>query len=277
MRDKLAGLFGKARALESRIAGTIGRAAERAGGTAPLQPLEIVHRIVEQIEDEIQPAGRGRRSFPYNQIRVHLAAASPQAKARLQAMCEGPPSLQDRIAERLRTAGCGESDLAVKVIFAGKARPDWPQPEFHLEFARLPPTERVAAAAVASRLELTVMKGSAEHAKYAFTTTPITIGRGAEVRDSRHRLLRTNRIAFADGGDDINQSVSRRHAHIGPDVLPGRYRIFDDGSAQGTSVIRRGRGLQVPLGSRGMALQSGDEILLGQARVRAEVIESPSE
>ena len=126
MREKIASLFGKARTLESRIAGTISRAAERAGGTAPLQPLEIIHRIVEQVEDEIQPAGRGRRSFPYNQIRVHLAAASPQAKARLQAIGEGPPSLPDRIAERLRTAGCGEPEPTVKMFFAAKLASGWP-------------------------------------------------------------------------------------------------------------------------------------------------------
>ena len=100
------------------------------------------------------------------------------------------------------------------------------------------------------------MHGTADRGAYTFTTLPIAIGRGADVRDSRHQLLRINHVAFTEGGDDVKQSVSRRHARIELDEETGRPRLIDDNSAQGTSVIRRGRGIAVPRGSRGLGLQS---------------------
>ena len=96
----------------------------------------------------------------------------------------------------------------------------------------------------------------------------MTIGRGVEVRDSRHQLLRINHVAFTEHGGDVNQSVSRRQARIELDPQTGQPRLIDDNSAQGTSVIRHGRGIAVPRGSRGLGLRSGDEVVVGQARVR---------
>jgi predicted component of type VI protein secretion system len=46
--------------------------------------------------------------------------------------------------------------------------------------------------------------------------------------------------------------------------------MHDDGSEHGTSIVRQGRSLQVPRGSRGVRLESGDEIVLGDARVRVK-------
>jgi hypothetical protein len=66
--------------------------------------------------------------------------------------------------------------------------------------------------------------------------------------------------------------VSRSHAHIAWDAETGRHRIFDDRSAYGTTVARGGHIIPVPKGgSKGVALESGDEILLGQARVLFEL------
>jgi len=106
---------------------------------------------------------------------------------------------------------------------------------------------------------------------YVFDQAPVALGRGDEVRDDRQRLLRTNQVVFTEGAGDINQSVSRRHARIEHDPAISAYRVYDDGSAQGTSVIRRGRGFPVPRGAKGLRLQPGDEIVLGQARVRVKL------
>jgi pSer/pThr/pTyr-binding forkhead associated (FHA) protein len=122
-----------------------------------------------------------------------------------------------------------------------------------------------------SRIELTVVKGAAEKRTYAFNRSRIDIGRCSEVRDSRHRLIRANDVAFAEGGDAINQTVSRQHAHIAFDEASGTFRLRDDGSAHGTAVVRAGRTLTVPRGARGMRLQAGDEIVLGDARLRVRL------
>jgi hypothetical protein len=88
------------------------------------------------------------------------------------------------------------------------------------------------------------------------------------VRDERRQLVRINHVAFLENGEDVNQSVSRRHARIELDERTRRPRVIDDNSAQGTAVIRGGRGIAVPRGSRGLTLQSNDEVAFGQARVR---------
>jgi hypothetical protein len=226
-----------------------------------------VHAVVDRIEQSILPTGRGHNTFPFNHVRVTLAAPSDEAKAYLEVACDGPPSLQARIVERLDHAGCTAPSLDVSVAFVTKARPKWRHPEFDVEFARVsvvtPPP------APASRLELTVTHGTAERSAYLFESSPVAIGRGGEVRDARQRLIRTNQVAFLEGGGDVNHTVSRRHARI--EQAADGFRVFDDGSAQGTTVIRHGRGLPVPRGAKGLRLQSGDEIVLGQARLQVKI------
>jgi pSer/pThr/pTyr-binding forkhead associated (FHA) protein len=99
------------------------------------------------------------------------------------------------------------------------------------------------------------------------TLDRINVGRCEEVRDSRNHLIRTNHVVFTDGGR-INETVSRRHAHIDYHDATGEFRITDDRSAHGTSIVRNGTTIPVHASSRGVRLQSGDEIVLGEARLR---------
>src|SRR5262249_19067425 len=76
---------------------------------------------------------------------------------------------------------------------------------------------------------------------------------------------------FAECTEEPNPSVSRRHAHIEAAGSPAEYRLYDDRSAYGTSVQRNGVTIVVPPGPRGIRLQSGDEIALGEARLQVEI------
>ena len=78
-------------------------------------------------------------------------------------------------------------------------------------------------------------------------------------------------MAFVEGSREVNQSVSRRHAHIAYEPTSGGYRLCDDGSVQGTSVVRSGSTVAVPPGALGVRLRTGDEIVLGDARVRIRI------
>jgi hypothetical protein len=269
MTRRLSRWIDKARTLESTIAARVeGRARDLTKPSAR-QPLEIVHAILDAVAGEVQPAGRGRHVFPFHRVDLRLRAASPKERAYLEVVCEGPPSLADRIAERLTASGCGASLVDVHVDFVAGAQPDWTQPEFHVEFTRRAGPPAVAPGA---RLELAVVRGTAARPTYAFSDVPIALGRGDDVRDTRDRLVRTNHVAFLEIDDDVNGSVSRRHARIDRDARSGGFRLFDDGSTQGTSVIRGGRGLPVPRGARGLLLQSGDEIVLGRARLGVTLV-----
>ena len=277
-------LLGKARKLESTIARKLDSAARELMGSGAHEPIEIVNLIVEAVEHEVQSSGRGRRVFPFNRIAVSVLAPSRDARARLEAILEGEPPLRQRIVERLRAARCqveDVADVAVEVAYVGRPQKGWPHADFHVEFYREPPPPlrgfgaqaHVNAAAETTevscnRIELTVLLGTAEQTTYALAADRIDLGRSVEVRDSRHRLIRMNHVAFIERGGEVNQSVSRRHAHIAYDSQSGHYRLHDDGSVHGTGVIRNGRTIAVPAGSHGVRLRSGDEVVLGDARVR---------
>jgi FHA domain len=267
-------LLRKAQRLETRISKAFDRAAHRVAGSEPLQPLEIAHRILDAVQSHVEPAGRGRRSFPFNRLRITLAAITRHDRARLDAVLKGEPSLRDRIGQRLRTSGCDVTDLTITIAYAATHTEGWTHPQFHLEFDRLTHAPRTAAAHVhGPGVELAVTRGVAEKRHYSLQSSRIDLGRRAEVRNSRHRLIRTNHVAFLDDErpDATNQSVSRCHAHITYDRATSSYRVHDDGSAHGTVVVRSGRSIDVSSGSRGVRLMSGDELVLGEARLRVKI------
>lgn len=262
-------IIGRARQLEGFIARSIDDAAQKVTQPHPLEPLEIVHAILDVVEDEVLPAGRGAYVFPFNRIAIAVVTLSPAARARHEAVFDEAPTLGERIGERLRAVHCDVPGLSVDVAYVSASADHWSNPHFHVEFARgarLAPV--VLPVPRPGGIDLTIVCGTAESAAYSFTQTRIDLGRCAEVRDARHRLFRTNHVAFADVDAGVNASVSRCHAHVEYDRESGDYRLHDDRSAHGTGVLRHGKTLAVAPGSRGVRLQTGDEIVLGEARLR---------
>ena len=275
-------ILAKARQLEARLARTVDRAAARVVPPGGREPLEIALAVVEAVEDEVQPAGRGRQLFPFNRIRVSLVAPTRQARARFEATFAVEPTLTQRIQTRLETAGCLPPDLAVAVDYVDVAGTGWSASDLHVDFDRvdtpvpepLPEPEPAAAPVEAPppAVEIEIAAGEAERPAYSFQFPRIDLGRCTHVRDSRNQLVRTNHVAFADTDDAINRTVSRRHAHLHYSATERAFRLYDDGSEQGTAVARGGRTIAVPPGARGVRLQPGDEILLGNARLRVKVV-----
>jgi hypothetical protein len=262
----------KARKLEQRISRTVDAAVEEFIGRTAIAPVEIMHAVLDRAEAEIQDIGRGRRVFPFNRVRVQVIAAPGDRKlrARFAAAAAGPPSLAERLAERLRSAGCAVDDVEAEIVYVRRRAPSWADADFHIEF------DRAAAPAQQTgldgdRIRLSVVKGSAGQRNYAFGKGRVDMGRSVEIVDQRQRLVRTNHIAFGEEGPDANRTVSRRHAHIEYSGSDRCYRIWDDRSAHGTSIIRDGRTIKVPSGARGIKLQPNDEIALGHARLKVTI------
>ena len=116
-----------------------------------------------------------------------------------------------------------------------------------------------------------MIAGSAEQLQLCLKKKRINLGRLVEVIDAEGRLTRKNDVAFRDDSQAPNPSVSRAHAHIEFDPERAVFRLFDDRSAHGTTVIRDGSVIPVPQGpSKWLALRHGDEIVLGQASLRFE-------
>ena len=267
MTNTFRNLIHGTRTLERRLTTAVEQAAHTIAGETEATPLELVDQACDDIARHVQPSGRGRYAFPFNAVTITFLAPSAERQAHFEGLCAGPPSIEERVTTRLMSAGCSTLDLDVNVAFTAEPETTWTRAAFHVAPARVEPAARTSREP-SMQITLEVLHGTAGQATYTFTSLPVTIGRGAEVRDSRHQLLRLNHVAFTENGGDVNQSVSRRQARIELDPHTGRPRLIDDNSAQGTSVIRKGRGIPVPRGSRGLGLQSGDELVLGQARVR---------
>ena len=240
-------------------------------------PLEIYRDILDDIEDASEPGARGGRVFPYNAITVALPTIDAHHRATAEAVFAEAPSLEDRVRARLRHGGCADvAGLVVRLKFVDGAADEWSGRDYHIELRRRatppPPSRAGSARTVGAReLHLVVVAGTAAKSRYSFNAPRINLGRLGDVLDRQQRIVRQNHVAFRDGDDDVSQSVSRTHAHIRFDAGAGDAHLHDDGSTHGTRVVRAGRTISVPRGGgRGLKLRDGDELLLGQARVRVE-------
>jgi pSer/pThr/pTyr-binding forkhead associated (FHA) protein len=99
----------------------------------------------------------------------------------------------------------------------------------------------------------------------------VSIGRTADPTDDLGRVRR-NRIAFMDTVDGVTETVGRAHARLRFDPETGDYRLYDEGSSNGTSIHRDGDVIVVPRRDpRGVRVRSGDEIQVGRAAVRVVI------
>jgi len=263
-------VLGKARRLESAIAARLDQVAKGLVRSRTREPLEIALAILDAVEQRIEPTGRGTRVFPFNRIEVSVAAPSREARGRLEAVFGGDTPLQTRILDRLRSAGCSPVDVVVEFVYVDAAGAQWHAPEFDLQFERLAPRKVDGADfdLQPAAIEIRAVAGAMERWAYSLAAPRIDIGRGAEVRDYRNRLIRTNHVVFTEGAGGVNETVSRTHAHIAYEPPTGRFRLHDDGSEHGTGIIRGGKTIAVLRGTRGVRLQADDEVVLGEARVR---------
>jgi hypothetical protein len=234
-------------------------------------PLEVREAIVDDIEQRVEPAGAGRRVLPYNRITVTLLAADKTSRARLQAALEG---LQESIVARLTEIRCViPAGFAVETRYITRPPAGW-APDQRLAFAydqRAAADMPAAAPGVPVRLLITIVRGQATHASYTFAESHIRIGRSAQPIDGLGRS-RTNQVVFLEDGDGHTRTVGRAHASIRYDATRREYRVFDDGSHNGTRVMRDGVLFDVkPHDPVGVTVRSGDEIQVGTAALRIEM------
>ena len=264
-------ILDKAAKLEKALLDRIGRRSDIAR-----HPIELYRAILDDIEDATEPGTRGTRIFPYTSIAVTMPTTDAHHRATAEAIFAEAPSLTERARTRLRNAGCPDADAVTATVTFVESGSDWEGRDYSIEFRReatASPVRRPGKprSQKEQELHLTVLAGSAAKSRYCFRTSRINLGRLNEVLDRQQRVVRQNQIAFADGEDDISQSISRTHAHIRFDAATGEARLHDDGSTHGTRVVRAGRTIDVPRGGgRGLKLHDGDELRLGQARLRVE-------
>jgi hypothetical protein len=248
--------------LEEKIEQTIDRVMRK--NRIPPEPMEVVRLIVQEIERHIAPLGQGRHVFPHSVIDVQLYAADEERRSLYGLVLIEDRELADAIRESLKPPQCETpKGLDIRVKIVGPEPPAWANRGFNIEYK----TRRGRGTRSKPLAVLNVIIGEANVPKYNITKAITRIGRLANIYGKDGLPIRHNDLAFNDNQNQINQSVSRRQAHIKFNQETGEYWLHDDTNQFGTVVIR-GNGRRIEVSNNpGVKLESGDEIYFGQACV----------
>jgi pSer/pThr/pTyr-binding forkhead associated (FHA) protein len=236
------------------------------------EAVELYRDALDQIASRATAGKRGDRVFPFNRVTIELAAENTERKAVLETLFD-VGQLGDDIRTMLKEERVTPpEDLTVAVKY-----PEGALLEMRIVCERVEPPEKAAAGTIAHPTvevvpaRLVTLTGVSSAAEFTLDRHSINLGREQEISDTLGRTIRRNELFFPEAAHEANPSVSRSHAHIRFDASSGDWRIFDDGSSIGTTLFREGRRIDVPAhAGRGVALRPGDEIYLGQVRLRFE-------
>jgi hypothetical protein len=262
--------------LTRRLESGLGRLLGTHTGDAS-EPLELVTGILRDIEHRVEPIGGGHRRFPYNTIGITVLAVNKEEQDRYASALS---DLEPKVRERLRELACDPpARLDISVQFAKKPRKGWTADQrVDLAFSReeIPAAtaarvSRARDTAATSAVRLVVLRGAAAKRTYSFEQKVIRFGRGEDHAEVSGRSRR-NDIAFIDDQDEVNRTVARAQAHLEFDAERREFRLFDDGSSNGTRIVRDDDIITVtPHGPRGVRVTSGDILEFGRARVRFDI------
>ena len=237
---------------------------------ADARPLEIREAIIDHVEARAESAAAGRRVLPHNHVAVSLLAERPEDRAALEAACA---DIETAVRTRLTEIRCPiPNGFTIEVHYLKRPRAGWREDQrFSIEYDSRPVTRGAPARpSDIPALRLTVLRGRATKSAYTFSEPAIRVGRTAAPVDHLGRL-RHNQVIFVEGDDDHSATVGRAHASIRYDTARQEYRLYDDGSHNGTRVVRGGTTVNVTAGNPvGVTIVSGDELQFGTAAVRVD-------
>lgn len=250
--------------LERAIEEMLGRLQKRGSGQ---EPLEITSAIQNEVETKITPIGNGKRVFPFNHLKVDLYAADDERSALYKVAFVDGERLKNAIVQRLGPPRCeSPKRLSIEINIVSKTDQEPTDKAFNISY--LYHQDDKGTSETGARL--IVLRGEARTRVFKIEKQEVRIGRQSEVLNKDGLPVRRNDLIFLDNENEINQSVSRRQAHLKVDRATGQFKVYDDDSAYGTVVIRADRDPLKVTRNFGVALQSGDEIYFGQACVKFE-------
>ncbi len=255
--------------LERRIDETLRGMLRSSSSDQKRELLEIHRALLDDVTAHVDTLRRGKQVFSYTQLKIRILLPDPALQRSYELVFVEGDALARDIRLRLEDQRVElPAHLAVQVELVPELPPEVAARGFDVHYGSIPAPERSGEV---MEVRLTVLAGSAEQQQLCLKKKRINLGRLVEVIDADGRLTRKNDVAFRDDGHAPNPSVSRAHAHIEFDRESAVFRLFDDRSAHGSTVIRDGSVIPVPQGtSKGIALKHGDEIVLGQASLRFE-------
>jgi hypothetical protein len=258
-----------------RLGGTVADAVRRAVDpplTADARPIEIKRAIVEEVEQLVEPAGGGRRLLPGDSVQVTILTERHETQTTLEAVLA---DLRERLVARLMELQCGlPRQFSVQVTYVATPPAGWePGQRLEVNLTWSEPAGEHDSFAIEElpSLTVTVVRGHAECMEATFRARAVRLGRSASPTDERGRP-RVNDVAFLEDDSPENRTVTRGHALIRFNGESGGYRLFDEGSSNGTRVLRDGEIFELSRRDPvGFSLKSGDEVQLGKAAVRVQI------
>ncbi len=239
---------------------------------APVEPLELRRDLLDAVERAAEPH---KKHFTFNRLLIHILAENEQVRLLYESALDGPGEpFREAVLRRLADA---------RIAVHGSLNVSW---KFHRTLPqRLVDQFKGRAIYVelhrrkaSTTATLTVMQGKAKRNQYTIKSgRTVTLGRLAEVIDNKGRLVRRNTIAFQDYEDErlseaqeqIHRTISRAHASIRYDEADAVFRLYDDQSTWGTSVVREDYEMPIQVKKQHpVPLQDGDLIYVGKACVR---------
>lgn len=278
--------------LQQRIEGTSGLSAEA-------QPLDLVRQIEREIERNKKIFINDETFVPHRLI-VHLFAPTSARVEEYEALFN-TPSFREWVEAYIAERGYKLLDrLRVTTECHQEPRPEFKGRACWVEFSWpqggadpadctvvIDPKDRTrilsaepGQSEVPIKATLEVISGEAYVSPIVITRRTTNIGRSENVLDHQtRRLLRVNHLAFKrpESAEAVNHTISRRHAHI--TFADGQFRLFDDGSQNGTRVQRGDSTLMVPKATASaewVALLGGDVVIVGRARVKVIIEALPT-
>ena len=238
----------------------------------PVEPLELRRDLLDAVERAAEPH---KKHFTFNRLLLHILAENDQVRLLYESALEGPGEpFREAVLRRLADARIAvHSSLNVSwkfhrtlpqrlaESFKGKA--------IYVELHRRKPSTTAT---------LTVVQGKARRNQYTIKSgQTVMLGRLEKVIDSKGRLVRRNTVAFQDyegnrlseAQQQIHRTISRAHASIRYDEADAVFRLYDDQSTWGTSVVREDYEMPIQVKKQHpVPLQDGDLVYLGKACVR---------
>jgi len=230
--------------------------------------LDLRAAVIEHVEHSVVAAGRGTRVLPGSVVVVQVHSAGFKDTRALGVVMEDVRAV---LIERLEAMKCTvPAHFHVQIKTVSRRPAGWDRDQrFAVVFEHAKSTRVKGTDIVEPRgLRLVVRRGSAQKKVFDLLLPVIRVGRTRFPTDAQGHV-RTNDIAFDDDGSARSRSVGRGHAEIRfmPDTRT--YRVFDQGSANGTRVLRKARLSEIaPNDPVGIAIQPGDELHFGKAVVR---------
>ncbi len=242
--------------------------ANRLSKDAP-ELAEIRLAVLDAVKAKSHRAS-GKNVFPYNVVKIHLLGVPEEQSSVFTSEFLTNYFIEELKSGLSRSSYRFPADLHVEI----HTTPALPLPgEAWLSVQTELKQTKDAEPAIRGRrpAKLVVTHGKANKAEVALDETRTNIGRTVEVYRASGPSRR-NDLAFTQD-NEINQTVSREHAHILYSRKTGEYRLFNDRLYKGEAncglwILRDGLSQPVHRNDRGTVLKSGDEIHLGSAVVR---------